>query len=252
MTTTSSNTAPALRGGASLVRGWTTIAESPAVLLREYAFGGGRANALAVGLPGGKLMLVSPPCGVSAEELRDLSAVGEVVALVANNGSHHLGLGPARQAFPNAVSYAAPRAATRIRNKGKDAGQLEPIEKLQPLLGDKVGVVAIAGDKIGDVIVRVATEKGTAFYASDFLANIPTLPPNFFFKMLMKWTDSAPGFKVFGLFFKFFVADRKAACQHLIREIEQSSPTILVPAHGDVITRGDLAEAMVSMLRAVG
>jgi hypothetical protein len=232
------------------VSGWTTIAEDPIVLVREYGFGAGRANAMAVGLPGGKLLLVSPPSDVGEAELRELSRAGDVVALVANNGGHHLGLGVAHAAFPNAISYAAPDAAQRIRKKGKGFGQLLPIEALAPLLGDKVSVLAVDGCKVGDVIVRARTEKGALLFASDFVANLPKLPPNPIFRLVFWLTDSGPGFKVFGAFFKFFVKDRGAARDFLIRELEAHAHTILVPSHGDVIVRGDLAPTLISMLRA--
>ena len=114
------------------VRGWTTLSESPLVLVREYGFGPGKANAMVVGLPGGKLLIVSPPTKVPQAELRELSAAGQVVALLANNGTHHLGLPETRAAFPDAVSYAAPQAAERIRKKGKDPGQLAPLDALRP------------------------------------------------------------------------------------------------------------------------
>jgi hypothetical protein len=234
------------------VRGWTTIAENPPVLVREYAFGQGRSNTMAVGLPNGKLMIVSAPIGVPEAELRELGAVGECVALLANNGTHHLGLGTSRTAFPSAVTYAAPGAAARIRSKGKDYGQLESIDSLQPSLGDKVSVMVVDGEKIGDVIVRVKTEKGVVLYASDFIANIQKLPNSFVFRQVLRLTDSGPGLKVFKLFFLFgmFVKDRGAALNFLIREIEANAPTVLVPAHGDVVTRSDLGPTLLSILRA--
>jgi hypothetical protein len=232
------------------VPGWTTLAENPLVLVKEYAFGPGRANAVAVGLPNRKLLITSPPAGVPDADLKALEQCGEVIALLANNGTHHMGLGPARRAFPSAVSYAAPRAAARIRDKGKDFGQLAPIETLQPLLGDQVGVFAVDGDKVGDVLVRVRTERGTVLYASDFIANIQSLPDSFIFRMIFKLTDSGPGLKVFRIFFKFFVADRKAARDFLVKEIEANPPAVLVPAHGDVVIQSDLAPTLVGMLRA--
>jgi hypothetical protein len=232
------------------VPGWSTLAENPLVLVREYAFGPGRANAMAVGLPNGKLMIISPPVGVEIAELKALAQHGDVVALLANNGVHHLGLSPARRAFPDAVTYATARAGARIRDKGKDPGQLEPIQALQPLLGDAVSVFAVDGDKVGDVLVRVRTEKGVVLYASDFIANVQALPSNFIFRMMFKFTDSGPGLKVFRLFFKFFVADRVAARDFLVKELEANPPAVLVPAHGDVIARSDLAPTLVGMLRA--
>ena len=98
----------------TVVKGWTTLTERPFVLVREYSFGAGAANAMVVGLPDNKLLIMSPPTHVPVEELRALSAVGDVVALLETNGMHHLGLGPSRQAFPNAVTYALPRAAERM------------------------------------------------------------------------------------------------------------------------------------------
>jgi hypothetical protein len=68
--------------------------------------------------------------------------------------------------------------------------------------------------------------------------------------MVLKLTDSAPGFKVFGLFFKFFIKDREAARDTLIREAETNPPSIVVPAHGGVVARADLGPTLVSMLRA--
>jgi hypothetical protein len=231
------------------VPGWTTLAENPLVLVKEYAFGPGRANAVAVGLPNRKLLITSPPTNVPDADLKALEQCGEVIALLANNGTHHMGLGPARRAFPSAVTYAAPRAAARIRDKGKDFGQLASIETLQPVLGDAVSVFAVDGDKVGDVLVRVRTERGTVLYASDFIANIQSLPDNFIFRMIFKLTDSGPGLKVFRIFFKFFVADRNAARDFLVKEIEANPPAVLVPAHGDVVIQSDLAPTLVGMLR---
>jgi hypothetical protein len=109
---------------------------------------------------------------------------------------------------------------------------------------------AVDGDKVGDVLVRVRTERGTVLYASDFIANMQSLPNNFVFRMIFKLTDSGPGLKVFRIFFKFFVADRKAARDFLVKEIEANPPAVLVPAHGDVVVQSDLAPTLVGMLRA--
>jgi hypothetical protein len=233
-----------------IVPGWTTLSESPLVLVKEYGFGPGMANALAVLLPDRKWAIMSPPPGLSPAEVEGFRARGSVAALIENNGAHHLGLGPCRALFPEAVTYAAPRAAERIRKKGKDFGQLSSIESLRPLLGDKVSVIEVSGDKIGDVIMRVQSERGGILYLSDFIANIQKLPKNLLFRLMFKLTDSGPGLKVFGMFFKFFVSDKKAACDFLIRELEQNAPNIIVPAHGDVVERSDIGPTLVGMLQA--
>lgn len=235
---------------ATTISGWTTLSEAPAVLVHEYGFGAGRANALAVQLPSRKWMIVSPPPKMTAAEAEAFGAHGEVVALVENNGTHHLGLGPCRALFPNAVTYAEPLAAARIRKKNASAGQLEPVTALRPLLGDAVAIVAADGCKIGDVIVRVKSEKGVVLYTSDFIANIRKPPSNPLFRLLFKLTGSGPGLTVFRIFFTFFVADKKAAIDFLAREIEAHPPAIMVPAHGDVVARPDLGPTLLGMLQA--
>lgn len=234
----------------TVVPGWKTLAEDPLVLIREYSFGPGVANALAVQLPNRKLLLVSAPTDLSKADHDALAAVGEVTAMLAINGAHHLGLPDAGSSYPNAVSYATESARTRILKKSKSPGKLESIENLKPLLGDKLSVLAADGCKVGDVLVRVRTERGILLYVGDFIANIPKLPKNPIAKLMFRLTDSGPGLKVFKIFFSFFVADKKALRSFLIREIEAEPPAILVPGHGGVVERPDLAPTLVSMLRA--
>jgi hypothetical protein len=230
--------------------GWTPLADQPLVLVRSYSFGPATANGLVVGLPEGKLMVISPPLGLTSADIQALAGHGEVVALLENNGLHHLGLSPFRAAFPAAVTYAAPRAAARIRKKGKDVGPVAPLTALAALLGDRVSVVEIDGDKVGDVLVRVRTNQGTLLYVGDLIANMPRLPGNWLARLLFRLTDSGPGLKVFGLFFKFFVRNRVAALHSLIKEVEANPPAILVPAHGDVLARNDLQPTLLALLRA--
>jgi hypothetical protein len=233
----------------STVEGWTTLAETPLVLLHEYSFGPGYANALAVRLPDGQFLLVSAPKLRSPETLRALAVHGKVAALLAINGAHHLGLSDCRSVFPEAKSYATPDARKRILKKGDSPGALAPLSELEPLLGDAIAVVAAEGCKVGDVLVRVETERGTVLYCGDFIANIPTLPKNPLAKLMFKLFDSGPGLKVFRIFFTFFVANKQLLRDFLIREIEARPPAILVPGHGEVVIEAGLAPKLVGMLR---
>lgn len=233
------------------VDGWTTLAEEPLVLVKEYSFGQqATANALVVGLPNRQLMIVSPPTGVPLGSLRALDAHGTVSALLAFNGAHHLGLPACRAAFPQATIYATARAAARIGKKAREPVPLSSIDALWPLLGEKVTVLPVDGDKLGDVLVRISSEKGVLLFAGDFIANLRSLPNRLLFRMIFKLTDSGPGLKVFRLFFRVFVKDRRAARDFLIQEVQDHPPAIVVPAHGEVVDRPNLGPTLVSMLRA--
>lgn len=231
------------------IAGWTQLSAEPLVLVREYSFGPATANALAIRLPDGKLLLVSAPAHLSARELDDLASVGEVSALLANNGAHHLGVPALQKRFPNALCYATDSARARIAKKSSQELAMRPLAELLPKLGDKIQVLAADGCKVGDVIVRVQTDRGPLLYVGDFFANIQKLPWNPLFRLMFKLTSSGPGFKVFGIFFRFFVHDRAGLRDFLIREIESQPPSTLVPGHGEVVTRPDLGPTMVSMLR---
>ena len=91
---------------------------------------------------------------------------------------------------------------------------------------------------------------GWTTHAGDFIANINTLPSNLLFRLFFRLTDSGPGLKVFNAFFKFFVKNGKAARACLIAELEKHPPSILVPAHGDVVQKPDLAPTLIGMLRS--
>lgn len=230
--------------------GWTLLASEPLVLMREYSFGPGVANALLVRLQDGSLLFVSPPTDLSASELDAIAGLGEVSALLANNGAHHLGLAGFCKRFPKAVCYAADAARARIAQKSKQPVTLQPLAQLSAKLSNKVEVIAADGCKVGDVIVRIHSDKGPLLFVGDFFANIPKLPWNPLFRVMFMLTKSAPGFRVFGIFFKFFASDRPALREFLIREIEKHPPALMIPSHGDPVARPDLAPTMISMLRA--
>src|SRR5262245_18386213 len=73
--------------------GWQIIDGDAGVLSFSYKFSGeGQANCFTAKLPSGGLMIISPPSKSTDEEIADLAPYGEVVAIVANNGFHHLGI----------------------------------------------------------------------------------------------------------------------------------------------------------------
>ena len=234
----------------SPIAGWTQLAAEPLVLMREYSFGPGTANAVAVRLDDGTLLVISPPTGLSARELDELASVGEVSSLLANNGAHYLGLTSFCERFPKATAYATDAARERIQQKSKRPLSLHPLSQLLPRLSRKVEVIAADGCKVGDVLVRIHSERGPLLYVGDFFANIPKLPWNPLFRIMFKLTKSAPGFRVFGIFFKFFSSDRAALRDFLIRELQASSPAVMIPAHGDCVARPDLGPTMISMLQS--
>lgn len=231
--------------------GWRILDGDAGVLSFTYGFGGeGTANCFTAKLPGGGLMVISPPSKISAAAIEDLAPYGKVVAIVANNGYHHLGIAAWREQFPEARSFAASGAADRIAKKSKNAGELEPLSALQPLLGDDVAVVEALTSKCGETWARAKTVGGYAWYASDLLANFEQLPSSFVVRTLFKLTKSAPGYRVFNLAVKFIIKDKRAAFGVLLDDVRKHPPTVMVPAHGTILTHSSLATETEQLLAA--
>jgi hypothetical protein len=231
--------------------GWRIIDGDAGVLTYSYGFGGeGQANCFTAKLPGGGLMVISPPSRVSTEVMQDLAAYGEVVALVANNGYHHLGLAAWRKQFPKARCFAADGAAARIAKKSKDAGELEPLSALHGLLGSDVGVVEAPSSKVGETWAWAKIAGGHAWYASDVLINLERLPKSFIVRTLFKLSKSAPGYRVFNLAVRFIMKDRRASLGAMLEDVRKHPPTVMVPAHGSIVTQGSVATETEQLLGA--
>jgi hypothetical protein len=231
--------------------GWRIIDGDAGVLSFSYSFGGeGQANCFTAKLPGGGLMVISPPSKISDAAIEDLAAYGKVTAIVANNGYHHLGIGPWRERFPEARCFAAPGAIDRIAKKSKNAGELEPLSALEGLLGSDIAVIETASSKCGETWARAKIADGHAWYASDLLVNMDRLPANFIVRTLFKLTKSAPGYRVFGLAVKFIIKDKRATFAALILDLRKHPPTVMVPAHGNILSQTSLATETEQLITA--
>jgi len=222
--------------------GWTIIDEQAGVLSYSYSFGSeGQANCFTARLPGGGLMVISPPSKVGDEVMDELASFGEVEAIVANNGFHHLGIRRWRERFPSAGCYAAPGAIERISKKSRNAGELRPLAELEPRLGADVAVVEAPTSKCGETWAWAKIGGGYAWYASDILANMDRLPSNLLFRLVFKLSKSAPGYRVFNLAVRFIIKDKKAALSSMLADLRKHPPTVMVPAHGTILVGDSVA-----------
>lgn len=222
--------------------GWSIIDRDAGVLSYTYSFGGGLSNAFAARFDGDKLLVLSPPCGVSEGAFVDLEAFGTVDAVVATNGFHHLGQAEWKKRYPNATFYAPQAAMKRIAKKNAEAGSFAPLSELSGRLGDDVGVVEAPADKSGETWAYAKTPRGYAWYVSDTLSNMPKLPKALPVKLLMKLTKSAPGYRVFHFVLSFLTSDKRALLRALQEALRARPASVVVPAHGRVLDHAGLRE----------
>ncbi len=223
--------------------GWTVLDRDAGILSYEYSFApNATANAFTARLRDGSLLVVSPPSRVDEAVFEDLRAFGEVGAVMANNGFHHLGLPEWRARFPEARFFADPQAKKRIDKKNAKAPELEPLSGLTPLLGDAVGVTVVPDTKCGESWVWARGEGGHYWFTSDVLSNFPQLPANFLVRTFFKMTGTRAGFGVFHTAMKFTVKDKKTTLRRLQDEMRAHAPLVIVPGHGSFVDEGDVAQ----------
>jgi hypothetical protein len=230
-------------------KGWNVLDREGGVLWRHYQFGapGAMATTFVFRGKGDALVVVSPGRHVEPSALDELSDFGKVTALVASNSYHWLGQPLWKKHFPDAKSYAPGDGIKRLSKKVPEV-PFEPLEALALHLGDNATVTSPAGLKVGNAFATVRAKSGTYLYPSDLLSNIPTMPPQFVFKMLMSMTDSAPGYRLFRPAVWLQVKDKGALRSWFDEEFNRSPPTTMVPGHGPPVAPVDLVEQTKALL----
>lgn len=223
--------------------GWTVIDRGAGVLVRPYRFSAqGLANTMAARMPDGTMLVMSPGCRMPDAAYEDLLAFGDVGALVVNNGWHHLGVPEWSKRFPHATLHAPAASLPRLSKKSEVGDAFAPVEALAARLGDRISLREAPGTRSGESWLRVKVDGGHVWYASDILANIPEIPPSLVARAMFGLTRSAPGFRVFHLALMLTAKDKRAVLTALLDDLNGYPPSVLVPAHGDVLRRPDLAD----------
>lgn len=212
---------------------WKQLGSDPLVAVFEYSFGPGTCNSLVVGVAGG-VIVVSPPCRVTASEMDAAAALGSVRALVASNAFHHLGLPAWKARFPDAPVFAPAQSIGRVAAKTGLTG-IRPLSEAAAICGERVTLTDMPHYKTGEVLVRIRGADGVAWYVTDVILNLPGLPTHPIARFAFRVTRSAPGLRMNRLAPLFMVKDRPALWRWLRDEVDREPPRWLIPAHGDVV-----------------
>ena len=213
--------------------GWKIFDARTPILTCEYSFGPGVANALAVGGKTG-LVVVSPPWRVAAGVFDDLSQYGPVRALVASNAFHYLGIREWKARFPEAAIFAPAQSIARVERQSKLSGIL-PLAEAASITGPSVELIDMPHYRTGEVLVRITTARGVAWYVTDVIMNLPVLPRNPVFRLAFRLSGSGPGPRFNNIAPIFMVKDRAALRRWLCEVFHKWQPDWQIATHGDVV-----------------
>jgi hypothetical protein len=229
---------------------WKIIDQNAGVLTHTYEFAQGSfATTFTARMSNGQMLIVSPCIGLTNSLCTELQAYGDVGAIVANNGFHYMGQREWRDRFPNARCFAPADALKRIAQKAPDVGTFEPLNALAEIVGPHIQFREVADTKIGESWFWVKVDTGYVWYVSDVLINLPALPSALVPHMLFKVTQSAPGFRVFNLMLKMSVRSKAATLRQLLEDMTSYPPTVIVPAHGAVLSHETVASDARTLLQ---
>jgi hypothetical protein len=228
--------------------GWQLIDEQVPALAREYSFGPGMATTLVIGLGPGRLLAVSPACDMQEAAHGDLKAYGEVVALLAPNGMHHLGVASWLKRWPNASAYAAEPSLERLANKSSAGAVFKPLSALAPL-PDGLLIDNPPGLKNSDLVLRVRTGQGWLWYFNDLVMNLRELPRQPFFRLIFLLSGAKTGLSVPKLPQLMLVRDKRVTGRWLLQEIDARPPAVVVFGHGDLLSGPRLGERLKAVIR---
>ena len=217
----------------STANGWRIFDAQLPILTYAYSFGPGTANALAVGVGGG-LVVISPPCHVASGVFEDLSRYGPVRALVASNAFHYLGLSEWRARFPEATLFAPWQSIARVEKQTNLRG-IRPLSEAASITGPRLTLTDMPHYKTGEALVHIESERGTVWYVTDIVMNLPALPSNPLLKLMFKLSGSGPGLKQNNIAPLFMVRDKTALRRWLAAEFQRVQPGWLIPSHGDTV-----------------
>jgi hypothetical protein len=184
---------------------------------------------------GDGLVVYSPTRKLGDDAHVRISEMGEPRHLICANHFHHLGIEEWMSRYPGAAVYARAQALPRLTKMYPSSG-IRAIDELDGLLAPGVSRIEPVGTRNGEVWLRTQD----AWIVGDAFFNVRP-PVTGVTGLLLRMTGTAPGLRIGKLWARFHLADRASYRSWLDAELARQPPSWLIPAHGDPISRPDLA-----------
>jgi len=195
----------------------------------------GSLRCTTIRLRDGSLCLYRPVLGLNDVARRSIAGLGNVAYLLAPNHYHNKGLVEYTEAFPEAALVCSERAKPRLE---KQTGlSFSGLKSLIALLPDGCALVEPDGLKTGEVWLTQATEEGTVWVVCDAFKGATG----------GVGTESTD-IELLGTFPTYGIQDKGVYSMFVKAKLNELPPTVIVPCHGAIVRRENLATSVMSLL----
>jgi hypothetical protein len=226
---------------------WQAVGEGN--WMGEYRHHGNPINMFVTELGAGRLAVFSPGPKLDAAAFAELDGLGKVVALVSPGAYHNEGLPSWHARYPEAKLFATRSGIARIAKLYPKLPAAAQASEVAALAGGSLVTYETPG-KHGDLLVFVTRGNEVTLFNCEFLINWVDAPAKLVFRLLFKWTDSAPGLRVAKPAAWFLSANLAEVCRFCLEKVEAHGVTRLVPCHGAVYAGADTKARLEAAIRA--
>lgn len=192
----------------------------------------------AIRLASGGLCLYSPVSGLGADARRSLEVLGEVTHVLAPNHYHHKGVAEYAQAFPKATLCCSAAAKPRLE---KQTGlSFVPADMSDLDLPIAAKLVEPDGLKTGEIWVDITLPAQRLWIVTDAFCG----PKG-------AMTAVSNRLEVLRTFPNYGIADRTGYHHWVAQYVRASSPTMIVPCHGSIVSGPDLGQTALGLVAAM-
>jgi hypothetical protein len=218
--------------------------------LGEYSLNGNPMNTFVVDVGEGRLAVFSPGPGHDDAVFTELDALGKVIALVSPGAFHNMGLPAWHARYPDATLYGTQSGLAHIAKQHPGLPALAPASSLSDIAGDTLALYETPGKKHGDLLMFVLRGAEVTLFNCEYLINWQDAPRNLLFRVIFKWTDSAPGLRLSKPTSWFLSANLTQVANFLLEKITAHGVTCFVPCHGRIVAGPDTQTQLEQAIRA--
>ena len=212
---------------------WIPLDEEKQIWTIQYYVPKFKSRSIAIKLKNEGCLVVSPGAHLIQTVEKELPDLGKPKTILIPNSFHHYGISAWLEAYPGIKAVASVQAIRRLSKRGYHS--IRSLNLLREELPENIQILEPPGWRAGEVWLRVQMEKRIAWIVADAFFNMPKLSPRFLTRLIQRTAKAAPGLSISRILKWVLIKNRRLYRRWILEQLEKDQPSILVPAHGEII-----------------